>query len=229
MKGSPMSIQHIDFYFDPMCPWAYQTSLWIREVRRLIDLDISWKFFSLEEINHVDGKKHPWERELSYGWTPMRVGAWLRRISMSMCDDWYEVIGHALHVEGRRPYERDVGIELLGQIHAPPAAWDDALADTTTHDEVRADHDRAVSEYAGFGVPILVFPTNRSVFGPVVVPAPMGEGALKLWDLVSSYCSFPGLFEMKTPKTKSDIDYIAEIFTPYLVARQWKSVQNSAP
>ncbi|MEO8163725.1 MAG: DsbA family protein [Ilumatobacteraceae bacterium] len=229
MKESPVDIQHIDFYFDPMCPWAYQTSLWIREVRRLNDLEISWKFFSLEEINLVDGKKHPWERDLSYGWTPMRIGAWLRRSSMSMCDDWYGAIGRALHVDGRRPYERDVAIELLGQIHAPPTAWDDALADPTTHDEVRADHDRAVGQYAGFGVPILVFPSNRAMFGPVVVPAPMGDEALKLWELAKAYNSFPGLFEIKTPKTGHDRDYIAAAFTPYLVARQWKSVQNSTP
>lgn len=224
-----MSIQHVDFYFDPMCPWAYQTSLWIREVRRISDLEISWKFFSLEEINHVEGKKHPWERDLSFGWTPMRVGAWLRRSSMSLCDEWYGAIGHALHIQGRRPYDRDIAIELLGQIHAPLTAWDDAIADPTTHDEVRADHDRAVGEYAGFGVPILVFPSNRAIFGPVVVPAPMGNEALKLWELANSFSSLPGLFEMKTSKTKPDHDYIAKIFAPYLTARQWKSVQKSTP
>ena len=224
-----MIIQHIDFYFDPMCPWAYQTSVWIREVRRINGLDISWKFFSLEEINRVEGKKHPWERELSYGWTPMRVGAWLRRISMTMCDDWYGAIGHALHVEGRRPYDREVAVELLGHINAPAAAWDEALADPTTHDEVRADHERAVNEYAGFGVPILVFPNNRAMFGPVMVPAPMGDQALELWDLTIAYNSFPGLYEIKTPKLKSDREHIAEVFTPYLAARQWKSVENPVP
>lgn len=224
-----MSIQHIDFYFDPMCPWAYQTSLWIREVRRLNDLDISWKFFSLEEINRVEGKKHPWERELAYGWTPMRVGAWLRRSSMEMCDDWYGAIGHALHIDGRRPYDREVAIELLASIHAPTTAWDDALADPTTHDEVRTDHERAVNEYAGFGVPILVLPNNRALFGPVVVPAPMDDEALKLWELTVAYSSLTGLYEMKTPKTKSDLEYIDKMFTPYLTARQWKTVQNLAP
>lgn len=224
-----MSNQHVDFYFDPMCPWAYQTSIWIREVRRLGDLAISWKFFSLEEINRVEGKKHPWEREVSYGWTPMRVAAWLRRINMTRCDDWYEVVGHALHVEGLRPYEREVGVELLARIDAPASTWDEALADPTTHDEVRADHERAVSEYAGFGVPILVFPNNRAMFGPVVVPAPLGEEALRLWDLAISYSSFPGLFEIKTPKTKSDQQHIAQLFKPYLIARQWTSVQKSAP
>ena len=43
--------QNIDFYFDPMCPYAYQTSLWIRDVRRQNGLHIEWKFFSLEEID----------------------------------------------------------------------------------------------------------------------------------------------------------------------------------
>ena len=44
---------HIDFYFDLMCPWAYQTSKWIREVRQHNGLDIRWKFFSLEEVNRL--------------------------------------------------------------------------------------------------------------------------------------------------------------------------------
>ena len=221
-----MTIENIDFYFDPMCPWAYQTSLWIREIRRLNNLEISWKFFSLEEINRVEGKKHPWEREISYGWTPMRVGALLRRSSMQLCDDWYGIIGHALHVDGRRPYQREVAIELLANIDAPTTTWDDAMADTTTHDEVLADHERATNEYAGFGVPILVFPNNRAIFGPVVIPAPMGDEALRLWDLTIAYSSFPGLYEIKTPKTKSDRDQIAELFTPYLAARQWKTIQK---
>ena len=92
----------IEFFFDPMCPWAYQTSVWIRDVRSQIGLDITWRFFSLEEINRPEGKRHPWERRLAYGWTPMRVAAWLRRDDMALCDRWYEACGRALHVEGRR-------------------------------------------------------------------------------------------------------------------------------
>jgi len=46
----------VDFHFDPMCPFAYQTSLWIREVREQIGITVNWRFFSLEEINRVEGK-----------------------------------------------------------------------------------------------------------------------------------------------------------------------------
>ena len=52
----------VDFHFDVMCPFAYQTAKWIREVRGEIGIEIDWKFFSLEEVNRVEGKKHPWER-----------------------------------------------------------------------------------------------------------------------------------------------------------------------
>ena len=117
---------HIEFFFDPICPWAYQTSVWIRDVRSQIGLDIRWRFFSLEEINRPAGKRHPWERPIAYGWTPMRVAAWLRRTDMGLCDRWYEACGQALHVDGRRFYEREVALDLLDSIGAPQTAWDDA-------------------------------------------------------------------------------------------------------
>ena len=79
----------VDFHFDVMCPYAYQTSRWIREVRDLTGLTVNWRFFSLEEINRQEGKKHPWEREWSYGWSMMRIGALLRRKSMADLDAWY--------------------------------------------------------------------------------------------------------------------------------------------
>jgi 2-hydroxychromene-2-carboxylate isomerase len=219
----------IEFFFDPMCPWAYQTSVWIRDVRSQIPLDIHWRFFSLEEVNRPEGKKHPWERELAYGWTPLRVAAWLRRIDMSLCDAWYEAAGRALHVEARRPYDRSVALELLADIGAPDDAWDAALADPTTHDDVRTDHDEAVQRHGGFGVPLIVLPDGGTVFGPVVHPAPTGAEALALWNLTVAYRSIPGLYELKTPKTRDDLERIAAAFDPYFAAREWESIQRPAP
>ena len=95
----------VDFHFDLMCPFAYQTSKWIRAVREQIDLTINWKFFSLEEINLRPDQKHPWERDWSYGWSMMRIGALLRRSSMDDLDRWYERAGRALHEEGHRPHD----------------------------------------------------------------------------------------------------------------------------
>ena len=148
---------------------------------------------------------------------------------MQLCDRWYEACGRALHVDGRRFYDRDVAIDLLESIGAAPNAWDDALGDPTTHDDVRSDHDHAVAVYGGFGVPIIVFPNSRPIFGPVVVPAPRGAASLKLWDLCTAYSEIGGLFEIKTPKTTSDLRMIAHRFEPYLTARQWATIEHQAP
>jgi 2-hydroxychromene-2-carboxylate isomerase len=218
----------VEFFFDIMCPYAYQTSRWIRDAQAQVGFDIAWRFFSLEEVNRAEGKPHPWERDFAYGWTPMRVAAWLRRRDNDWCGAFYEVCGRALHVEGRRHYDRDVAIGLLASAGLPTEAWDEALADPTTHDDVMADHEHATRELAGFGVPIVCIPGGRAVFGPVVLPAPEGDKARQLWELVEQYARFDGLFELKTPKTDADMAMIGTMFTPYLEARQWRTIQNPA-
>src|SRR5215470_8782272 len=101
-------VTSVDFHFDIMCPWAYQASIWMREVRNRLGLKVRWRFFSLEEINRAEGKKHPWQREWSYGWSMMRIGALLRRIDPGLLDRWYLAAGTALHVEGNKPHRRDL-------------------------------------------------------------------------------------------------------------------------
>lgn len=213
----------VDFFFDPMCPWAFQTSKWIREIP---DVEVRWRFFSLEEINRVDGKKHPWEREWSYGWSLMRVGAWARRRDPALLDAWYATIGAALHERGEQPHVREEAVRFAAEAGLPEGAVDEAIADPTTTDEVRADHDEVVSTHGAFGVPTLVFPNGHALFGPVITPAPTGDAALRLWDLVQGWVEFPHLYELRKPKTPADHAHIAESFTPYLTARSWRTIQN---
>ncbi|MEI6453058.1 MAG: DsbA family protein [Actinomycetes bacterium] len=215
----------IDFHFDLMCPYAYQTSLWIREVRALTGLTINWKFFSLEEVNRSEGKKHPWEREWSYGWSMMRVGALLRRHDMDDLDRWYALAGRALHLEGRKPHQPEVARVLLEELGLDPDLVDQAIADPTTGDEVLAEH-RRVIDASGYGVPTLFFPDGQCLFGPVVIDPPRGEAALRLWDAVVAWTEFPALYELQRPKTSADDQRILETFRPYLEARDWVSINR---
>ncbi len=146
----------VDFHFDIMCPWAYQASLWIRDVREQLGLDVRWRFFSLEEVNRAEGKKHPWERDWSYGWSMMRIGALLRRAEPGLLDRWYLAAATALHLEGRKPHRREVAEQLLRQLDLDPALAGQAIDDPSTTEEVRADHDR-LARLGGWGVPSLVF------------------------------------------------------------------------
>ena len=215
----------IDFHFDPMCPFAYQASIWIREVRRQIGIVVNWRFFSLEEINRVEGKRHPWEREWSYGWSLMRIGALLRRRDMAELDDWYGSIGAALHRDGRKPHDPEVARQLLVDIGLSSSLLDDAISDPTTHDDVKADHERVVTA-GGFGVPTLVFPDDQMLFGPVVKEPPPSDRALDLWRLTTAWLEFPFLYELQRPKSRVDVSEIAETLQPYLAGRDWDSIDR---
>lgn len=220
----------VDFHFDVLCPYAYQTSKWIRDVREQNGITINWKFFSLEEINRREGKKHPWEREWSYGWSIMRIGALLRRNSMDDLDRWYERSGRALHEDGHKPHEPAVARHLMEEIGLDPGLVDQAIADPTTHDEVRAEHDKVVAN-AGFGVPTLFFGDEDAgrqhcLFGPVLIDPPTGDAAMRLWEATVAWTEFPQLYELQRPKMKEDEQAIAAAFRPYLEARDWISINR---
>lgn len=218
----------VQFHFDVMCPWAYQTSLWMREVRDQADVDVDWRFFSLEEINRAEGKKHPWEREWSYGWSMMRIGAYLRRTDMALLDRWYLAAGTALHVDGRKPHRREVAEALLGELGLDPGIVEAALTDGTTNDEVRVEHEQ-VTDLGFFGVPTLRFDDGQALFGPVLIEPPTGPAAIRLWEHVLGLTEFPYVYEIKRPKRREDLEAIGRTFEPYLNAREWETIQRPAP
>jgi 2-hydroxychromene-2-carboxylate isomerase len=215
----------VDFHFDPMCPFAYATSLWLRDVRAQTGTTINWRFFSLEEVNRAEGKKHPWERPWSYGWSLMRIGALLRRRDMSALDAWYAGIGTELHERGGKPHDPDVARRLLKELGLGGDSLKEALADPTTHDDVWADHQRVIGA-GGYGVPTLFFPGEHCLFGPVLIDPPRGERALRLWDVVTGMLEFPHLYEIQRPKSAAEQRAIAEALGPYLAGRDWISIDR---
>ena len=224
----PTRPTRLDFYFDVMCPWAYQASKWIRNVRERNGIEIAWKCFSLEEINRPEGKKHPWQRPWSYGWSLLRIGVLLRRRSMEELDHFYAAAGRALHEEGKKVHLVEGARQVLVGMGLDPQLVDTAIADETTHDEVRADHATAVQR-GGFGVPTLVFDDGTTLFGPVITPAPTDDNAMRLWDLAVGWAEFPSLYEMRRPKTAVDQIYIEDQFATYFDARDWRTISHPAP
>ena len=154
----------IAFYFDPMCPYAYQTSVWIRRAREQTPLDVEWRFFSLEEVNLVSGKRHPWDRPWSYGFGQMRVGALMRReLGNDALDRWYATVGNAFFNDGVKTHVPDTHAKVIADAGFDPSLVDRAMDDESTLAEVRDEHLDAAARYGAHGVPTIVFESGYAV------------------------------------------------------------------
>ncbi len=210
----------VEFYFDFMCPWAYQTSKWIRHARAQRDIAVTWRFFSLEEVKRPEGKKHAWERPWSYGWSLLRVAALLRREpgGNDSVDQFYELGGRLFHEDGVKIYTLEGAEAVLSEMGRDANLVREAIGDPTTDEDVRADHQRAAG-LGVHGVPTLVIDKVDVLFGPVITPAPAGPAAGRLWDAVVAWAEFPHLYEIQRPKVAAEQRHIAASFEPYALAR----------
>ena len=196
----------VEFFWDPVCPWAWITSRWVTEVAGLRRLDVDWRFISLRIVNeakYADGTL-PERSRIGHelGLRLLRVAAATREDQgRERIADLYTAFGTRIHVDGRREEMLDgSGIPgLLDELGLPgdlAAAADDDRWDGA----IRTDTETAV-ERAGkeLGTPILTFepPDGPSFFGPVINRIPRGDEAVALWDGVTTVARFPGFAELK--------------------------------
>jgi DSBA-like thioredoxin domain len=203
------STYDVEFFFDPVCPWAWLTSRWVCEVASQRDLKVDWRFIALRLLNsHKDYAK---DFPLGYpevhgsGLKLLRVCAAIRasgdRDRMAAL---YTQFGGDIHVRGRRAemvdhfeagfpdYLRSLGIEEEFIAAANDPKWDEILQTETDEALSRTGKD--------VGTPIISFTREGktySFFGPVISRVPKGEEALRLWDSIWELATFEGLAELK--------------------------------
>ena len=198
----------LDFFFDPVCPWAWITSRWVVNVSEQRDYEVDWRFISLWMLNETNTKEWytPQYRAGHYlGQQGLRIADAIRLDDPTAVGRWYTAVGTALHVHAQRAAARD---DTLGWYRTQLSAngFDESYidaADDESHDEyIRADTELALSRTGGdVGTPILTFhpgaATEASFFGPVISKAPTGTEALELWDAVEKLATMSGMAELK--------------------------------
>lgn len=190
----------IRFHFDPLCPWAWQSSRWIREVERVRDVEIEWRLFSLQLINA--DKDDPLADEHVKGTPALRTLALVRRTGGNdAVGRVYKMLGEMVHENGESLNTETVR-RAVAESDLDASLVDDALADESTSEEVRGEFQAAVSEAGCFGVPTIVLPSGRGMFGPVIATAPTGEAAGELWDRVEWMIDYDGFFELKRERDR---------------------------
>ncbi|MCZ2523219.1 MULTISPECIES: DsbA family protein [Streptomyces] len=196
-----------DFWFDPLCPWAWVSSRWMLEVEKVRPVTVRWNVMSLAVLNEnrLDELPEEYRELLERAWGPVRVCvAAAEKYGQDVLGPLYTAIGTRFHNEGL-PQDRDTLAAALRE-----AGLDASLADAADSDEhdgrLRASH-RAGIDLVGedVGTPVIAVPgpdgERVAFFGPVVTPAPRGEAAGRLWDGTLLVAATPGFYELKRTRT----------------------------
>ncbi len=191
----------VDFWFDPLCPWAWMSSRWLLEVEKVRRIAPSFHVMSLAYLNEDKDIPESYREMLRPGWGPVRVAI---AAAEAEGDDillpLYTAMGNRIHLQGR-DIDRSMIEESLAEAGLP-AGLADAMDDSSYDDAVRKSHHRGMDQVGtAVGTPVISV-DGVSFFGPVVTPAPKGEDAGKLWDGVLLVAGTPGFYELKRSREK---------------------------
>ncbi|MEV8396471.1 mycothiol-dependent nitroreductase Rv2466c family protein [Streptomyces niveus] len=201
----------VDFWFDPICPWAWMTSRWMLEVEKVRDVEVSWHVMSLAVLNEpkLDELPERYREGMKAAWAPVRVVIAAQQLhGDEVVGKLYTALGTRIHnkAEGNGP---ETIAAALADVGLPADLIE--YADKDTYDtELRASHKEGIDKVGQeVGTPVISVPGSDgeqiAFFGPVVTPAPKGEEAAKLWDGTLMVASIPGFYEIKRTRTQGPV------------------------
>jgi protein-disulfide isomerase-like protein with CxxC motif len=195
----------VDFWFDPLCPWAWITSRWLLEVEKVRPVQANWHVMSLAVLNSgKDDMPERYQELMQQAWGPVRVCiAAEQKFGAEVLSALYTAIGTRFHLD-KADRDRATMEAALDEAGLPTELAD--AMDSTEYDEaLRASHHDGMDR-VGYevGTPVISV-DGFSFFGPVVSPIPRGEAAGKLWDGVLLVTGTDGFFELKRSRTRDPI------------------------
>ena len=202
---TPQEPTRVDFWFDPICPWAWITSRWMLEVQNVRPVTTDWHVMSLAVLNeNKEGLSERYRESMRSAWGPVRVLIAAEQAhGPQVLLPLYTALGTRFHQE-KAPRDRETISAALAEAGLP-AELADAMDSTEYDAAVRASHDEGIERVGSdVGTPI-VSVQGMSVFGPVVSPIPRGEAAGRLWDGVLLISGVDGFFELKRSRTREPI------------------------
>ncbi len=195
----------VDFWFDPLCPWAWIASRWLLEVEKIRPVAPRWHVMSLAVLNEAKEDLPDRYRELlAQAWGPVRVCiAAEQKFGPDVLLPLYTALGTRFHQE-QAPKDRATIEAALAEVGLP-AELADAMDDPSYDAAVRESHHDGMDR-VGYevGTPVISV-DGVSFFGPVISPIPRGDAAGRLWDGVLAVAGTDGFFELKRSRTRDPI------------------------
>lgn len=203
----------LHFYFDPICPFAWMTSTWVRQVMAARKYAVDWRFISLRLVNaDVDYDAHfPSNYEFTHtlGLRLLRMAAKARAevgpgavdaLQRSFGEHIFEVPRWESEDRRRATLGSDEYVARILARAELPGDLAEALDDPDWDKVVQEETDQALALTGkDVGTPILHVdpPDGVSFFGPVISRRPSDDEAVELWDHVLGLARYPGFSELK--------------------------------
>ena len=200
----------IEFFWDPVCPFAWITSRWVVEVAAQRDFRVDWRFISLRLVNKYKDYATEFPPEYEFGHT---AGLRMLRVAAAIRQELgREPLGALVTAYGESYWDRPQGSGMRDHLSTHdhvvdvlkaaglPTRFAASLDDTSWDDLLDAESELALSRTGrDVGTPIITYqpPDGVSFFGPVISRVPAPAEALPLWDAVTTLADFPGFAEMK--------------------------------
>lgn len=202
VQNGENAADRVDFWFDPLCPWAWITSRWVLEVEHVRPIETHFRIMSLSVLNeNRDDLDQEYCDKIRLGLQPIRICmAAETECGPEILRDLYTALGTKRHVHGRE-FDHELYREALAETGLPASLADAAESDA--YDErIRESHAEGIEQVGqDVGTPIIAI--NRvAFFGPVLSPAPEGEDAGQVWDGAVTLAGYEGFFEIKRTRTR---------------------------
>lgn len=200
----------IEFFWDPICPFAWITSRWVASVAAQRGHSVDWRFISLRLVN----KDKDYATEFPPGYDEGHTaGLRMLRVAAAVRDELgRDALGPLVAAYGHSYWDLPEGTRVRSRLSTHdhvtevlldaglPTRFADALEDEEWDTLLDAESELALSRTGhDVGTPIITFqpPDGLSFFGPVISRVPSDAEALELWDAVMKLAAFPGFAEMK--------------------------------
>ncbi len=196
---------HVDFWFDPLCPFAWVTSRWMLEVEQVRDVKVTWNVMSLAVLNDGRDLDAGYLEMMKKAWGPVRVCIAAREKTDDLLP-LYTALGTRLHpvnpedkVELGDPRLLIEALEEAGL----PVDLAEAADDPSWDEKLKEEHHRGMDPVGmDVGTPVIHVEGN-AFFGPVLTRIPRGEEAGTVWDGTRLLSGFPYFFEIKRTRTEA--------------------------